>query len=630
MQTMNFNVGTDQRGLVSDVQNFKLGNDAKNWVQARQFEGEMRTVVVNVMEGTIPLNLTGTTIWFEGLMSDGKTRIIDAKHGTILSPSTGQFRFEFPYAAFATFGSYKQSFFKIVRDGKSIATLEFTLDVLVNLVEDGLVPLDYITPFQDLYEKLDIIYQNADADIKAKVVEWQRQVTELITSLNGDYAAIQLTVNGLNEKLDSVSKQIEAGGLITNVDFKPITEEIEKARGDSNSLSERMAGFISEKDLLIDDLYDDIDGGIPDYNNKPLADFKSAINPKLFNLGFGTDYHYDVGSWFHPYPSVSAEHMHKMYNDGLRKSLNILSLTDKLDAIVFNGDNADQPSNDDLVQERKTMIKEHQDFANTVFRVAQCPAFLLKGNHDNNYNLSDEHLTFTNVIHDSDFARIYQQNGKFDEVRNGNSNYYYKDFDDKKIRLIGLDSSDFPETTNADGTMIFNKFSNSGFQQNQLNWLANQALQVPDGYAVLITMHWPVNHTVYDYADEMMINHHLLKQILEDFTTGTPKKAGVSTEALPVNIEYEFKAKGNLIAVLSGHRHLDQQVNKNGVNYVLTRCSLTAGDNMIKEKRVEFDGTPSEDAFDLASVDTTTRTMTLTRFGAGSEDAKYASRFVKY
>lgn len=240
MQTLNFNVGTDQRGLVSDVQNFKLGNDARNWVQARQFEGEMRTVVVNVLEGTIPLNLTGTTIWFEGLMSDGKTRIIDAKHGTILSPSTGQFRFEFPYAAFATFGSYKQSFFKIVRDGKSIATLEFTLDVLVNLVEDGLVPLDYITPFQDLYAKLDDIYQKADSEIKGKVIEWQQQVTELITGLNGDYAAIQTIVLSLKTSLGGLEDKIKSDGLLTVAEMDPFTKEIETARAGRKTLNSRL------------------------------------------------------------------------------------------------------------------------------------------------------------------------------------------------------------------------------------------------------------------------------------------------------------------------------------------------------------------------------------------------------
>lgn len=282
---MNFNVGTDHRGLVSDVQNFKIGNDARNWVQARQFEGEMRTVVVNVMEGTIPLNLTGTTIWFEGLMSDGKTRIIDAKHGTILSPSTGQFRFEFPYAAFATFGSYKQSFFKIVRDGKSIATLEFTLDVLVNLVEDGIVPLDYITPFQDLYAKLEAIYQNGDASIQALVVKWQQQITELITGLNGDYAAIQATVNGLHEKLDALDKKIKEDGLLTFDDLKTALDKFDEK---FNVISKDINGVnIFYDEIITSALYDEDSSTNYYLTQIPHKDINGS--PVLLKHGFANE-----------------------------------------------------------------------------------------------------------------------------------------------------------------------------------------------------------------------------------------------------------------------------------------------------------------------------------------------------
>jgi len=275
------------------------------------------------------------------------------------------------------------------------------------------------------------------------------------------------------------------------------------------------------------------------------------------------------------------------------------------------------------------MLKQHYDFATTVFSATQCPAFLLKGNHDNNYNLSAINRTFTNVIHDEDFKKAYQQNGLYGEQRLDGSNYYYMDFADKKVRMIGLDSSDMPETVK-DGVMEFNRFNRSGFQQAQLNWLANEALQVPTDYTVLITMHWPVNHTVYDYDDASMLNHGLLKQILEDFVTGSPKKSGVSTGELPVNIEYEFSAAGNLAAVLSGHRHVDQIKTVNGINYVLTRCSLICGDNVIGNQRLTYDGQPAEDAFDIASLNTATRTLTMTRFGAGSEDPDYAKRVVNY
>ena len=637
MQTMNFNVGTDHRGLVSDVQNFKIGNDARNWVQARQFEGEMRTVVVNVMEGTIPLNLTGTTIWFEGLMSDGKTRIIDAKHGTILSPSTGQFRFEFPYAAFATFGSYKQSFFKIVRDGKSIATLEFTLDVLVNLVEDGLVPLDYITPFQDLYEKLDIIYQNADADIKARVIEWQQKVTELITSLNGDYAAIQLTVNGLNEKLDSVSKQIEAGGLVTHEDFGPIKNEIETARGEHASLDERLGQFISEQDLEIGgDNYNDVDGGIRDYFVKPLNKIKAGIktgDPSIFNLGFGTDYHYDSASDFQLYdnsPEAKEKAVEQM-NQGLRKSLNILSLSDSLDALVFNGDNADQPTEFNLPRQRILMYKQEQDFANTAFSIAKCPVFLLKGNHDNNYNMKHDDMNLTNVLHDADFKKLYWQNGSQGEVRKGNNNYFYRDFPEKNIRLIGLDTSDSPEATDGDGVLIYDRFHNSYLQQTQLDWLANVALQNVGDMTVVITLHFSVNKTVGTREDNTMINHDLLKTILADFAKGNvSNKTITSTGAIPAVVTYSFSTSGNIAGVLGGHYHYDNYKKVDGINYILTRCSLIMGDNVLKEKRLEYDGTALEDAFDIFSIDTSNRTISTVRFGAGSEDSKYATRSYTY
>lgn len=409
-------------------------------------------------------------------------------------------------------------------------------------------------------------------------------------------------------------------------------DEVIDARKPTNkqsyaTLGERLNDMPFSSEFDMEETYEDVDGGIPAYNLLPLSELKNSIDTNLFNFGFGTDYHYDSATTFSSWPDVAPEDAMRYYNSGLRKSLNLLSLTDKLDAVVFNGDNADQPNISDVNVERKTMIKQHNDFATTAFSGSLCPVFLLKGNHDCNYNLSDRSLV--NVMLDSDFARVYRQNGQYGEKRLRNNNYYYKDFDDKKIRLIGLDSSDLPETTNSSGQTIFNRFTQSGLQQAQLNWLANEALQVPADYTVVITLHWPVNHTVYDYDDSGMINHGALKTILEDFVSGGSRSIQ-SGGAVPVNISYNFSHSGVIAGVLSGHRHLDQQKSINGVNYILTRCSLICGDNMIKEKRLEYDGTPSEDAFDVVSIDTDNRILTTIRFGAGSEDANYAKRTINY
>ncbi|MGV3336685.1 BppU family phage baseplate upper protein [Latilactobacillus curvatus] len=245
MQTMTFDIGQDKRQLV-DAQNFKVTPDPNNWIQGRQYDGGLRIVVVNVRDGAAPIDLTGTTIQFQGLMSDGKTRIIDGKHGTVLSPTAGQFRFEFPYAAYALYGSYKQAFFKIVRDGKSVTTLEFTFDVLVNLVEDGVQALDYLTPMQDLLVKMNELIDGANTELTVLINKWQQQVSGIITDLNADYASIQTTVNALTTKLDLLGEKIESSDLMTNGEFKKEVVRIDEQFATINKHVDQLDSFYDE------------------------------------------------------------------------------------------------------------------------------------------------------------------------------------------------------------------------------------------------------------------------------------------------------------------------------------------------------------------------------------------------
>ncbi|MEK1301173.1 phage baseplate upper protein, partial [Limosilactobacillus fermentum] len=186
-QTLTYTIGKDYRSLVDDVQNFKIDFESNNsnWVQARQYEASMRQVFVNVKnEDGTPFNLTGTNIWFEGILPDKTHKILDAKHAVILDATNGEFRFDMPKQAFSVAGSYVQAFFRIVRDGNSLTTLEFDLTVLADKVISDLVPRDYVTPFEDLYDQLAAILAKGDSDLKAKIDDWQAQFSALIQKLN--------------------------------------------------------------------------------------------------------------------------------------------------------------------------------------------------------------------------------------------------------------------------------------------------------------------------------------------------------------------------------------------------------------------------------------------------------------
>lgn len=439
--------------------------------------------------------------------------------------------------------------------------------------------------------------------------------------------------------LDTANRQDESEKKVQNTsdNVNNVLAEITKNSGDTaapeviaarkpsdkptfNSLGERLDNMPFNESVEIDDTYNDVDGGIRNYFVYQLKQISGAVDKSKFNLGFGTDYHYDVASNYLPYPLPEGKTMADAtqgYKDGLRKLLNITSISDKLDAIVINGDNVDQPIADGGAKfEKAVMLKEHRDFANVAYQTSVAPIFVLKGNHDCNYN--QEEITLDAVITDKELDNIYQfKRAKFGEIRKGSSNYFYKDFVDKKVRLIGLDTYDLPESE-TDGVMDYNRFTTSGLSQSQLNWLANDALQVDSDTIVLIITHHPINHTLFNYDDDLNLNHDLLQTILDDFKNGVEEKTINSSGRLTAEVTYSFKNKGHIAGVLTGHRHIDSEKIIGGINYIETRCSLTTGDNMIKSERLLMQGTINEDCFDLVTIDSDAKTINLTRFGIGT------------
>lgn len=210
-------VGEDRRDLVKDIKNFKIDFDKSNykWVQARQYENSMRQVFVEVLnDDHTPFDLTGCNIVFEGLLPDNTSRIYDANDGVILDPLNGQFRFDMPKQAFAIAGSYVQAFFRIMRAGDNVALLEFDMTVLADKVISGLVPANYITPFEDLYAQLEDILKEAGDDLQSSLISWTKQFNDAVAQWSDKYPALVSAKNTLTEELKSLQEQISDNKLV--------------------------------------------------------------------------------------------------------------------------------------------------------------------------------------------------------------------------------------------------------------------------------------------------------------------------------------------------------------------------------------------------------------------------------
>lgn len=230
-QTLTYVIGADNRALVDNVQDFHIDwNEQRNdnWITARQWEDGMRQVFVNIknQDGT-PFDFTGCNVWFEGYLpksAKGDFRVIDDEGYVPIDESAGKFRFDMPKQAFPIAGSYRQAFFRILKNGESVTTLEFDLKVLADKVITGLVPRDWVSPFNKIADELLESFKKHTQDADKVLNDFQNKVTDLINQLNRQGSATTSMLNGIQNRIAELEDKIKRDDLVT----KPQLDEFEK------------------------------------------------------------------------------------------------------------------------------------------------------------------------------------------------------------------------------------------------------------------------------------------------------------------------------------------------------------------------------------------------------------------
>ncbi|WP_283580964.1 BppU family phage baseplate upper protein [Limosilactobacillus reuteri] len=611
-QTLTYVIGQDRRPHVDNVQDFKVNFDGSNtnWVQARQYERSMRQVFVNIKnEDGTPLDLTGCNVWFEGLLpknSAGDFRVIDDKGYVALDPTAGRFRFDMPGHAFTVAGSYRQAFFRILKDGNSITTLEFDLDVLADKVIDGLVPRTYISPVEELINEIEAKYQDSTDKLTKMTSDFVDKFTQSMNTLKALGATVQ---NGL----DALEQKIKQDGLFTQAEadaFKQsVLTEIDKKNAEfAKSLNSPQTEKIVDSSNWACRL--------PDYmaNNWNAVVNSIPHGEGIFNFGLITDNHYQPDN---EYAYRSIDH-YDWFGEATKAA--------KVDAVIVDGDNTNGANYDNKYAAR---FKEelYRSTANIVDLLEgacsnQSDIFWIKGNHDSgawsNNALDGEKPNPNNALTENELLQLYHCNtSRYEEVRDGNSFYFYKDYPDVKVRLIGLNSLDDDDQLDADGNYAKKDINYHSFRQPQLNWLANTALKVPSDYQVILFFHTPLDGAFS--TKNGMVNSGHLQSIIQAFKNGTSISINDASSKEPINglnVDFTEQGPGTIIGIFNGHYHNDNYDNSliPGVSMIEENASLNNG-----KVATRIRNTNSEDAWDLVSVNTKTRSVNMYRFGEGND-----------
>lgn len=300
----------------------------------------------------------------------------------------------------------------------------------------------------------------------------------------------------------------------------------------------------------------------------------------LLNVAFVTDTHANkdthpdsVGS-FDASPSIRA-----MREIGVSKTM---------DMLVHCGDiitTSDATSYDlnALLEDVLAHLNKFKSIDNLVF---------VKGNHDNGHQ-KEVGQDNGNISNDQ-FKMLYQQGPAYNGAVFGSENgaaYFYKDFDDKKIRVIVLDSwYDWAMADNSDYM---------SFGAAQENWLYTEALNMSDksGWSVIVFSHY------FGYSQLTIEQNPLSENVTNIFRAFQDKGTTYGG--------YTFSPTMNvlLVGVIMGHQHSDAYNNTMGFNTIrVTRGYAT--DEEI--------GTNNAVCVDVFTVDTTNHILYETRIGRGA------------
>lgn len=197
--------------------------------------------------------------------------------------------------------------------------------------------------------------------------------------------------------------------------------------------------------------------------------------------------------------------------------------------------------------------------------------------------------------------------------------YFYVDNVVQKTRFIVLNSQFGGEySIDIYGWAKNNRFQVSCYGQEQLDWLADVALDMPEGYSAIITTHVPpnINYTVDKEQLIGIVNAYSNRTTFNDSYSDGVDGWSNST----INVDFT-DAKGEIVALFAGHVHGDSIDTTTMACPILTILAAGAAPNEPYAEDVpeRISGTDTETSFDVVTINKKTRTIYCTRVGAGED-----------
>lgn len=475
------------------------------------------------------------------------------------------------------------AYFKILdkKDNLVDTTQNFSYDIMPSIESKCMNSEPYIIRLEELFD----IYQDFYKQQKQEADDYHEKQIEIWESF----------FNAYREIIESV----DPGGILL--------KEIVEARGLYPTLNDRLNNFISYNRQV-----EGLISNVPSERVEQVKNFKNKLSKDktVLKILYYRDLHH----------MESIKNEYNQANKMVKNQLLCASLlSDLINLAILNGDNVHDDENINLTRLR------HKQVSNLA-RISMNgkDTFISLGNHDDHSVYGFGTITAPRsqdkTIRLNEFNSLWQNDlYSYNEIKPKGKTYLFKDYLEQKVRVVVLNGFENQEII-VDGNVKHPRVNSSIYDQEQIDWFANEALKnVPEGFAVIVFTHAPLEGFFNNkpYPNYRNIGHKLIIGIANAFQNGTFYTGKENNEDFPsdISVNFEEQGKRDLIGIVFGHEHRDASPQfVEGVRGILRTSNLCAGSYPLREIN-----TATEFAIDVIEINQKIKKCTIKRCGAGDD-----------
>lgn len=246
----------------------------------------------------------------------------------------------------------------------------------------------------------------------------------------------------------------------------------------------------------------------------------------------------------------------------LEEAVEFANNNDNIDFIAFAGDGLNAYN----IRGKQAAIDMLNDSFSPL-KKSKKPVVMAFGNHDDNgfqiLNPNIPSLKKEWIISDMDWSKKVMDIYPFASKRVHDENYeyskyFYLDLENKKTRVIVLDTMDMRKPFDENGvvTEMVNRLPRFWYTNEQLDWLMSKALKAGDGWDYIIISHMGIENDTSDNCKNGENLRKVFKAFKErekfDFTY-----TDMDGNEIKVNADFSDVKEGKILLYNFGHQHAE-------------------------------------------------------------------------